>query len=324
METQGPIQIGVQVLVDFASGALLPIMCVAFIFAMGLRTLIYFTLKREFWFAREFDKRVQNFLTQDDQKGNLSFYLICKQLLERTFYELFEVRSILKRRKADFIMTLSDRFFMITQGVAWTVKDVLKQIRHLEKGQKKTSEPKLLQISKHSFQNNPCFSKVLGLIPSHGLNDLLNVLPGVLIVCGIFGTFLGIMKALPSLATMDLNNVEGTKLVMNQFLLKVSFSMSTSIVGILLSVALNLLNTVLSPERLFVSTVDKFENSLRLLWDLSDNNHVPKGIKPFDENQDAIEALAEQSIEREVASQTLLRKMSWKNDRRRYSSDNIN
>ena len=313
MENQGMIQSAIDGFVEVAGEVLLPAICIVFVVGLVLRSLIYFTLKREHWFAQEFDKRVQNFFLEDDKERSLSFYMTCKKLLERTFYELFEMRTILKRRKTDFVMTISDRLFLISHGVAWTIRDVLKHIRHIDK---RTADPKLLQVSKHSLQNNPCFSKVFGVLPSHGINDILNILPGIFIVCGIFGTFLGIMKALPTLASMDIANVEGTKVIMNQFLIKVSFAMSTSIVGIVLSVAMNVVNTVMSPERLFVSTVDRFENSMSLLWDRCDTNDVPKNVLEFDESRDAIEALAEQSLDREMATVTVLRKLNFSNERR--------
>lgn len=287
-------------LVVFATDLLMPIMCIAFAVGVVLRILVYYTVRREDWFAREFDLRISHFMDSDDPKKSYSFYVLTKRLLEKTFYELFELRGIMKRTRLDYVMSPSDRAFLIQAGSAYLVRDTLKQIKFLRYGE---NHPKFLEIAKSVFQNNPCFTRVFAAIPAAPLNDFLNTLPGLFIVGGIFGTFLGIMKALPELGNMDLNDVEGTKLIMDTFLLKVSFSMSTSIVGIVLSVAMMALNTFLSPERVFVGVVNRFELALEFLWRRSDNNELPENIPNFDEHRDPVEALAEFALNKELSRQ---------------------
>ena len=138
------------------------------------------------------------------------------------------------------------------------------------------------------------------MIPVQATHDVLNILPGVFIIGGIFGTFLGIMGALPELGEMKLEDVEGAKMIMDNFLTKISFSMSTSIIGIIVSVCMTFINTLLDPEKLYVKTVNKFENTMELAWDVSVNNLHPRDIKDFDEHRDPIEALAEDAVENEV------------------------
>ncbi len=67
-------------------------------------------------------------------------------------------------------------------------------------------------------------------------------MPSIFIVGGIFGTFLGIMKALPELTAMDITNAEASKLVIDVFLIKISFALST-ILGIVLSIVMSFMNT---------------------------------------------------------------------------------
>jgi hypothetical protein len=303
------IQSLVDHLVFVATDLLMPGMILVFGFAVICRALIYYTIKRQEWFVGEFHKRVGHFLNKEDKGQKVSFFVIAKRLLEKTFYELFEVRGIMKRRKPDMVMAMSDRVFLVNQGVAWAVRDILSQIRYLSHEEKK---PKLLQISKHTLENNPCFSRVFGVVPIAAMNDVLNLLPGVLIICGIFGTFLGIMQALPELGNMDLTDVEGTKMVMDEFLLKVSFSMSTSIIGIILSVMMSFANTLFSPERLFVKIVDRLENSLDILWNRSNSNELPENIVDFDEHRDPLEALAEEAVNRQLKEKEEMRKSADK------------
>lgn len=285
-------------LVVFATDLLYPAMGLLFVGAVIGRALIYYTIKREEWFARQFEVRVDQFVAENRKVPGLSFYVISKRLLEKTFYELFEVQAYLKMKKPDMIMTVSDRLFLIKQGAAWFVHDILKQIKLVKHDE--SAGPKIFQISKNTFSRNPCFNKVLGIFPTGTFNDLLNMLPSIFIVLGIFGTFLGIMKALPNLGDMNLNDIEGTKMVMDQFLMNISFSMGTSILGIVLSISLSFLNTTMSPSKIFLDSVDRLESSLDSLWNLSDNNHLPDDLPEFNEHRDPIEALAEQSVQRQI------------------------
>lgn len=303
MLSQSIMQSLVDGLVVFATDMLIPIMGLTFMLGVVLRGLIWWTMKRELWFAKEFEKRTRLFLNEIGHEEHYpSFYRNVKRLLEKTYYEIFEMRAKLKRRNPDLVASFFDRVFLIQHGTAWLVRDTLQQIRYLKHGK---GHPKFLEVAKSVFQGNPCFTKVFGFIPGAKFNDLLNILPGLFIIGGIFGTFLGIMKALPELSGMDLNDIEGTKLVMDTFLLKISFSMSTSIVGIILSVAMSLVNTIMSPEKVFISTIDNFENSLDNLWNQSSNNELPPIEEEFDEHKDALEALAEQALQKELLAAKL-------------------
>ncbi len=297
MFSQDFVQGIVDGVVVFATDLLMPAMALFFIASISLRVLIYYTVKREDWFAREFSKRVKKFMDARDDKAEQSFYVISKRLLEITYYEVFEVRSILKRRNPDAIMTWADRVFLVQQGSARIVSDLLKQIKYLKWGER----PKFLEISNTVLRNNPCFNKVFGIIPVATFNDFLNTVPGLFIVGGIFGTFLGIMKALPELGGMNLSDIEGSKLIMDNFLLKISFSMSTSIIGIILSVAMSLANTFFSCEKAYMETVERIESELDTLWNMSVSNALPNNLNNFEAERDPIEVLSEDLISKELS-----------------------
>jgi len=288
----------VDAIVIFATDLLTPFMLIMFVFGIVMRGLVYFTVSRELWFAREFEKRAHIFIDKVG-KGPQSFYVSTKRLLEKTYYEMFVVRAIMSRRKPDSVRSFYDRIFLIQHGCARVVRDTLKLIRNLR--YENHQQPQFVDVSKNVFENNPCFSRVFGIFPTSGFNEFLNMLPGLFIVGGIFGTFLGIMKALPDLSGMDLSDVEGTKTTMDAFLLKVSFAMSTSIIGIICSVIQSVLNTSLSPERAFVSCVNKFESSLLSIWQVCSNNDRPENLADFDEHKDSLEALAAEAVDKENA-----------------------
>jgi hypothetical protein len=91
---------------------------------------------------------------------------------------------------------------------------------------------------------------------------------------------------------------------MDTFLAKIAFSMSTSTVGIMLSVVTTVYNNFLSPERLFVKIVDRFERNLFRLWSRSENNMLPYEIENFDEHRDPIEALASMALDKALSPHT--------------------
>lgn len=294
--------------VEIARFVHFPVMFAALFFGLTLRSLIYYTVNRHSWFAQEFEKRVGRFLQKEmgHKSHNVSFYVISKKLLEKTFYETFESREKMHRRRPDKMMLLSDRVFLIKQGCAWFVHDILRQIRFLKYG---TQPPKLINITKNTFVKNPAFNKIFGIIPIGGTNDFLSILPGLFVIGGIFGTFLGVMKGLPELSGMDLNDPEKTKLIMDQFLTHVAMSMGASVVGIFFSVIMTLLNVFLSPERAYSDIVDRFENALDLLWNYAHSNEVPTDIKGFDEHRDPQEALAEAALTTELDKRKHTREM---------------
>lgn len=276
------------------------VMAVAFFLGLFFRAMIYYTVGRHEWFAGEFEKRVNRFMDSEipGKVEKVSFYVLSKRMLEKTYYEVFEVRDHMKRRRNDSVMSLGDRVFLIRQGCAWLVKDILKQLKFLRWTD---STPKLLNITKATLQHNPCFNRVFGIIPMVGLNDLISILPGLFVVGGILGTFVGIAGGLQELGTMNLQDLDNTKNIMDRFLHEISFAMQTSIFGIVFSLLSHVSNVILSPERAYVSMVDRFESSLDLLWYRSDNNLFPENEKPFDENRDASEALAEEALSNEIS-----------------------
>ncbi len=284
------------------------VMATAFIFGIFFRAMIWYTVKRHEWFSREFEKRVSRYV-EDETPGevqNVSFYVLAKRLLERTYYESFAVRDRLKRRRGDNVMALSDRIFLVKQGCAWLVKDILKQLKFLKWTE---DTPKLLNITKATFHHNPCFNRVFGVLPMAAMNDVISIMPGLFVVTGILGTFIGIAGGLQELGGMNLQDLENTRNIMDRFLHEISFAMRTSIVGIVLSLVSHLVNVILSPERSYVSMIDRFESSMDLLWYRSDNNKYSPAEKPFDEHRDPVEALAEDSVNSEIGKHARSRSM---------------
>lgn len=93
---------------------LLPFMLCVFAAGIFLRAVIYFTIRQEFLFAAEFEKRVYKHLSgserANDRTGNIrSFHQLVKWFLEKTYHEHFELKAKFKRRRFDHVTTITDR-----------------------------------------------------------------------------------------------------------------------------------------------------------------------------------------------------------------------
>lgn len=283
------------------SMGLMGFMFTVFVIGAISRILIYYTVKRHEWFTIEFLKRIRT--SMDARKDDApfgSFYGNTRKLLERTYYEVFKVRSVMKRRRPDLLMDPMDRWFLIKQGSAWMIHEVLRNIRFLRPGM----QPKMHELTKSIIQANPAYNRIFGVFPVGALTEITNLLPGLFVVGGILGTFLGIKNALPELAALDLENPDATKTAISSFLTAITFKMNSSIFGILYSVAFSILNSWLTPERVFVNTVDLFESGLDTIWNLSDHTVGHAALPEFDENKDPMEALASEFLRDEIDRQS--------------------
>lgn len=277
----GYINVAMHHIVSVGDHALRPFLCVVFVLAIVVRFIIYLTVKAEAAFAMEFEKRVHKHLADPSfEPGITSFHELTKRILLRTHEEYYKLRQKNRRRRFDQITSLKDRIFLFVEGSRHLVSDTLSQTKYLRKG---GENPRFLDISKFAFESNPVFNRVLGVLPMGMFNDILNILPGLFVVGGIFGTFLGVMGALPSLSHIDVNDAAKSKEVMDGFLITMAFSMGTSIVGILFSVLTTVANAMLSPEAIYYSMVNKFTSSLEFLWnDTTDNEVLPDDSAPPD------------------------------------------
>jgi hypothetical protein len=262
----------VEHLVDPFSAVMLPGMILLFVAGVVVRCLIYYTVRAEGRFSREFEKRTQKYFVETAPESRAhSFHRLTKALLEKTYEETFNLRNKYKRRNIDYVMSAADRLFLIQDGVYRLVVDTLKRTRYLRKD---GHPPKLMDLAKATFDNNPVFTRLLGIFPMGIFNEFLNILPGLFVILGIFGTFLGVMRGLPDLGGMDLANAEETKRIMDLFLTRISHSMLASVMGIGLSVLMTLVNTALSPESVYYGLINRFTGALEFIWNETSTNEV--------------------------------------------------
>jgi hypothetical protein len=266
-------------LIGITAELIMPLMVVTFFVGVVARLCLYMVSQAEFKFAKEFYQRVHNHFTAVDAPRVASFHRLIRILLVKTFNESFDTKNKGKRRNLDYIQGLFERLFLIEEGMKRLVEDTLKQTRYLKKDPNQSTQvtdQKLVDISRHVYENNPFLNRVMGVYSVNLVNDILNILPSLFIIGGIFGTFLGISRSLPDLGGMDLNNAEETKRIMDLFLLKISQSMIKSIIGIAFSVITSLINTVLSVEGTHYNVINKFSSSLEFVWNETTTNELDK------------------------------------------------
>lgn len=122
------------------------------------------------------------------------------------------------------------------------------------------------EMARRLMSKDENWVKLFGVIPIDRMSKLLDALPGIFVVLGIFGTFIGISQALPELAKIDVQNLDSSGETLSQFVLKVTFAMDTSIVGILCSLILTFLNILFPIRETRTMIFTKVAESLERLW----------------------------------------------------------
>lgn len=248
---------------------LIPIMIGIFVVALILKAGSYITIK----FLQKFINHVEVTVTDIvyDKRGvkkklPKGFHDLTDFILGKAFNEHYSLRHKYQRRNLDRLTTFTDRLFLINEGSQRMIEDALSHAKYYDKFENK---PEFGEMTTYLVNSNPVYKRVFGIFPLEMISELLSVLPNIFVVAGIFGTFIGIMMALPGLSEIDLSNIEKTKEVMDTFLLNIVFSMNTSILGIFLSITLNLLNAFFSTDVLLEKINDTFNNAFTLLWNES-------------------------------------------------------
>ncbi|MDD0852220.1 hypothetical protein HBN50_03885 [Halobacteriovorax sp. GB3] len=248
---------------QLSSSYLIPFMAGVFVIFFCMKMLIYYIAKTQLKIVKEFEVRVHRHMegTYEESKA-MSFHHLAKFLLNKTWNDYFLMRKKNMRRRFDQTTSFLDRIFFIDSGAMALFEDTIKQTRYIEK----ESGPNFRSVSSFAFSSNVYFNFLFGVIPAKTANQFLNLLPGLFIVGGIFGTFLGIVKGIPGLKGLDPSNVESAQMVLNHFLDQMAFSMNTSIMGIAFSVFFTIVNSLFSPTRLQADAFEVYSNSLEFLF----------------------------------------------------------
>ena len=249
---------------SLAHGYLFPIMVLGFVFGLFVKFLVHLLIKAQLNLVTEFEKRVHRHIDHEyEETLNLESYdEILSSLWTKTQYEIYTLRSKNLRRKLDSVIGLTERLFLIEEGAKRLAKDTQKEARYYKYEQ----NPNFEGTAHFALSINPYFQTFFSLVPLKFVNNIINILPGLFIIGGIFGTFLGITGGIPQLKNMDPGNIDLAKSTLGFFLDNMAYSMNASVVGIFFSVCFTVINAAFSAKALHAECVHKLLHSMELLW----------------------------------------------------------
>jgi hypothetical protein len=126
--------------------------------------------------------------------------------------------------------------------------------------------PNFTELTHRIMSQDPHWTKTMKHFPIDGVTRMIDILPGLFIVFGVFGTFIGISMALPEIANIDFNDLDKSADTLMAFVLNVTYAMKTSIAGIFFSLILTVLNTMFPIKEMRNRVFKKVETSLQMLW----------------------------------------------------------
>ncbi|HTL12883.1 MAG TPA: hypothetical protein VL588_10370 [Bdellovibrionota bacterium] len=236
----------------------------AFLGGILFRAVLYLVVRGEERFTLEFEKRVRRHLDGEypETRGQ-GFSALVESLLKRTWNEAYVARAQHLRRTLDRFWAWADRYLGVESGAQRLADDTLIQARLVERG---LDTPNLKDLTRFAFGANPYFNRLRGRWEMSVTHDLLNLLPTLLLVGGVLGTLLGVLRGLPALQGVDLGNLGAARAAMDGFLAQMTLSLHAAILGLGLSMAFSVVNTVLSPADPHARAVECFQQALQFLW----------------------------------------------------------
>jgi len=145
-------------------------------------------------------------------------------------------------------------------------RSIINAIKQQVDAFKSPHPPNFLELTDRVLTQDRKWNTLMGIIPMRTLSRMLDVLPGLFVIGGIFGTFIGITSALPMIAQIDMSDMAAATAKLADFVDNVSYSMQTSIAGIVCSVVMMVLNAIF-PLNTSRSAVRKnLERSFEFIW----------------------------------------------------------
>ncbi|MBL6988649.1 MAG: hypothetical protein ISR65_02680 [Bacteriovoracaceae bacterium] len=251
---------------------LVPAMIVVFFVSIILKVLIKQSFKIDNRFVvfikKEMDYYNKEGTLEDDIHDNESIIDRYKEVVHKVCDKALDSyvtkRRAHQHRRFDKSRTRLDVIFKYDISLYELVQDV----HHKELYSQSDGTPNFEEFSHRIFSQSNNSNVLFGILPIPSLSRFLQIIPGLMIVFGILGTFLGMMGALPIIGGLDLVGDPGSaKEVIASFLTQISFALNSSIVGITFSIVLTLLNGFFATDALQDQTIEDFEECLKALWD---------------------------------------------------------
>ncbi|MFZ4715469.1 MAG: hypothetical protein ACOYL6_17220 [Bacteriovoracaceae bacterium] len=263
------IQLIINKLLNIANEHLIPFMCGIFLVGLVAKFCLWFLKQSQKELAKQVEKKIYMFLIEKEkvnesiEKSKFEFHTLISTLMSIAHSELYDMKIQRMRRKLDYVTSLTDRLFLLSEASQRLNKDVTMQAKYYDQSQ---AEPDFDEITSYATRSNPSYNRLFGLFSNRSLNSVLVLLPGLFVIGGIFGTFVGIMQGLPELTNMDLSDPAMTKKTMDAFLNNIAYSMNTSLVGIVLCVCMNIFNSLFDTDDLEDDFSDKIKSCMAITY----------------------------------------------------------
>ncbi len=300
----------IEVILSFFGNYLIEFMTLMLGLALSMRWISFTHSKRDEAYFSHFTRELLSTINEDKTKniqiGNTDEYLngllgrVNKKLPERNLRKDLKIRHQDRRKNEDSSHSISLKDYVSSKH------GLIASIQSESNVFSSKVSPDFSQLTDRVMNDDENWTKVFGLFPVDGITRILDVLPTMFIILGVFGTFIGISLALPEIAQIDFNNLESSGDTLAQFVINVTFAMKTSIAGIFFSILLTLLNTFYPIDVTRERTFDKVENTLQVLWyHLQTDNHKSSTQGQLDEILQALKSIADS-----LAPQTKSKKAS--------------
>lgn len=250
------LEISGKYLIEFMGGMLAVCFVIRwFSYISSKRNDAYFsTLAREITIAIEKDKEKQEGIASVDAYLGKMFSEITDKLPNRSFRFKEKNSPGDKRNVVSFEGYLHGR-----EGFVNILKSE-SGVFHCQ------TPPNFSELTQRILSQDQQWSTLFKHLPIEGISRMIDIMPGLFVVFGIFGTFVGISLALPEIANIDFQNIETSGATLASFVKNTAYAMETSLAGIVFSVLTTLMNTMYPIKDMRNRIHKKVETSLQNLW----------------------------------------------------------
>lgn len=253
------------------SSNLIPLMVSMLILCLIFRFLVYKSGKIDSRYFTNFSRLIEKKLeTHLKAENTIDIEKWMNQLLSSVVAELPDrtLRSDKKEKKPEnsdensFRYQDKETFEDFVEGR----KSIIHSVRQQMDAFSSSHPPHFPDLTRKILQQDRRWTSLFGIFSIDKLSRIMDILPGLFIVCGIFGTFLGITAALPIISKIDLSNIDQAAPLLNSFVASVAFSMNTSLVGIICSVTMTVLNALFPITEVRSKVSKTLEFCFQLVW----------------------------------------------------------
>lgn len=259
----------------FFAQYLIEIMGVGLMIALGFRYMAFRSGKRDRLYFKTFSSSVENLITTEKIKEDVkNVEPWMDELLDQVLLKLPE-RNLRGNAEAEGSFRSQGRGNLtdFVEGKRSIIMGVKQNLGAF----KSPHPPNFSELTSRILAQDKKWTTIAGFIPTTTLGRFLDILPGLFIVGGIFGTFIGITGALPRIAEIDLSKLDEAGPIINAFVASVAYSMNTSISGIIYNVIMTLLNTAFPITAVREEVHKSLERSFEFMWYHIHGDKLSKG-----------------------------------------------